>query len=117
MKFLKLLKIAPKTTIKATAQKEQLVNDIANVSRSAQAIARTVHSKAWSRWTPSEYKLLKSEYTKAKAKTSANLSLLTFQQRRDLVNEVSSNVGRSPMSVVAKLKELRIISQNTRFKF
>lgn len=115
MKLIKFLKLSNKTTAKADQQRTDFVKEVALSSNSAQAIARTVHANAWKRWDSAQYAELRREFIKAQA--HQKLFTMTLKQRRELIIQVSSKVGRSPVAVVNKLKELGSIPNHTRFKF
>ena len=116
MKLIKLIKTATKTSNKSVEQRIALVDQIVAVSDSAQAVARTVHCKAWTRWSAVDFKELEASFKAQSTKQNVtSIALLTKKQKRQLVVAIASDVGRSPMSVVAKLRDLKLIPAHVRF--
>lgn len=104
MQISKLLKIQHKDTTKAAAAREALAVSIIDSVNSAQGIARVVHQRAFRTWSKKEERALSDEFAAAVKKSGAKYVTLNQTQREVLIQKVASEVGRSPLAVLNRLK-------------
>lgn len=106
MQISKLLKIQHKDTNKAAAAREALAVSVIDNVNSAQGIARTVHPRAFRTWTKKDEQAVSSEFNSAVKKAGVKYVTLNQTQREVLIQKVASEVGRSPLAVLNRLKSI-----------
>ena len=104
MQISKLLKIHHKDTTKAAAAREALAVEVITAVNSAQDIARVVHQNSWRTWTKKEEVNLSATFKSAVKKAGVVYITLNQTQREVLIQKVASEIGRSPLATLARLK-------------
>ena len=94
MNILKLIKAQTKTSKKAVALKQSVVDGVIVNIDSAQAIARVVHTAAFTRWDA------------AQDKTGIRYQFMSRAGRKDVLREAANTVGRSPAALKIRLASL-----------
>lgn len=114
MQISKLLKIQHKDTNKAAAAREALAVSVIDNVNSAQGIARVVHPRAFKSWSKKEERNLVDTFKSTIRKEGVVYVTLTQTKRQELIQKVASETGRSPYSILARLKSLGVYPNGAR---
>lgn len=106
MKIAKLLKIQHKDSPKAAAARNQIAVDVIDNVDSANAIARVVHARSNTRWSPADEKLLLSSFAEAVKDAGRDFEFLNRKQRKVVLQQTASGVKRSTIAAKIRLKAL-----------
>lgn len=83
-----------------------LWKDLQTTSDRATAVARTVHSRAFTRWTEAEDTRLKEIFEEVSEASQQGYRLGTNKERLDIIRSVAVKTSRSPAAVKIRLKAL-----------
>ena len=94
--------------------KKALQTEINDAKNSCQAISRVVHPAAYGRWTPDADKALLASFKKHQGVDY--YALRTVASRSKLVEDIASEVKRSPIAVRDRLYKLSAIKKKAAVK-
>jgi hypothetical protein len=106
MNILKLIKAQTKTSKKAVALKQSVVDGVIVNIDSAQAIARVVHTAAFTRWDAAQDKAAVEAFKAAQDKAGIRYQFMSRAGRKDVLREAANTVGRSPAALKIRLASL-----------
>ena len=118
MNILKLIKAQTKTSKKAVALKQSVVDGVIVNIDSAQAIARVVHTAAFTRWDAAQDKAAVEAFKAAQDKTGIRYQFMSRAGRKDVPGNITSGIkssnGEAKRSVthVRNLAEVLRANQN-----
>lgn len=107
MNILKFVKGQFSTSEKDVARKEKVIDGIVASIDSCHGIAKVIHSRAYQPWTQSNFKALVASFNKRLG--SNTYATLSVEDRELIVMKVANDLGRSPASVMIKLRERGLV--------
>lgn len=107
MNILKFIKGFGSTAQKDVERNQKILKNLAINIDSAQRVARVLHTKAYNPWSNSDVSALEAAF-KNRLGTDV-YALLKPSARQELIRQVANDLGRSPESVIIRLRPTGLI--------